>query len=535
MIQGNMDILAVPEPGCSLMPTAGIALFPAANRARAAPGTRDGNGLVNRSWKRNAVWTFAALLLTAALGCGDRGNGAASRLLAYDQIVLVTLDTLRADHLGAYGYPRKASPFIDGLAERGVVFERAYAAISTTGPSHATIFTGLYPLQHRVQKNGQGLPDAFVTLAEILSTHGFATAAFVSSRASLRSGHLNRGFRTYDEPRKVAGVPYRPADETIDTAIAWLEGRSDDGPLFVWVHLFDAHLPRQAPLAHLLTVASGTKDEKRTMMRFLVEEHHLPLSYFGNDADAMLQAVDEYDAELAFADTELSRFYEAVSRRDVGGRTLWIITSDHGEGLGNHHWMHHGKQIYEEQMWVPLIFHASDGSLPPRRVPGIVEHVDLLPTIASLTGTGDRLDEQFLPIQGRSLVPLLAGEMAAGASPRTAFVQRRVYDSKPEIEAQIRADPEQMRTTRYEPGRKYGLVERRWKYVHRTRGRDELFDLQRDPYETRNLVTEHPERAREMKARLLARAKALREGAALEPHPVDAETAELLEELGYGR
>ena len=97
----------------------------------------------------------------------------------------------------------------------------------------------------------------------------------------------------------------------------------------------------------------------------------------------------------------------------------------------------------------------------------------------------------------------------------------------------IRADPEQMRTMRYEPGRKYGLVERRWKYVHRTQGRDELFDLQGDPYETHNLVTERPERAREMKARLLARVKTLREGAVLEPDPADAETAELLEELGY--
>jgi arylsulfatase A-like enzyme len=491
------------------------------------------NGVVGRRCERNTVWALAALLIAAALGCGDRGNGAAARPLAYDHVVLVTLDTLRADHLGAYGYPRKVSPFIDELAERGVVFERAYAAMSTTGPSHATMFTGLYPLQHRVQKNGQGLPDAFVTLAEMLSDRGFDTAAFVSSRASLRSGHLDRGFRVYDEPRRAVAVPYRPADETVDAAVAWLEGRSDGGPLFVWVHLFDAHLPRQAPLAHLRAVASGTEEERRAVQRFLIEGHRVPPSYFGNDPDAMLQAIDEYDAEISFVDTELSRFHEAVSRRDFGERTLWIITSDHGEGLGNHHWMLHGKQIYDEQVRVPLIFHASDGSLPPRRAPGIVEQVDLLPTIASLTGIGDRLGEQFLPIQGRSLAPILAGEVAAGVSPRTAFVQRRVYAANPGAEARIRADPEQMRKIRYEPGEKYGLVERRWKYVHRTRGRDELFDLRGDPYETRNLVAEHSERAREMKARLLARVNALREGPTLEPDPVDAETAELLEELGY--
>jgi arylsulfatase A-like enzyme len=397
------------------------------------------------------------------------------------------------------------------------------------------MFTGLYPLQHRVQKNGQGLPDPFVTLAEILSDGGFTTAAFVSSRASLRSGHLDRGFRTYDEPRKAVDDPYRPAEETIDAAIAWLAGHRDSGHLFVWLHLFDPHKPWQAPLAHLRAVASGSEADKQRVMRFLVEEHHIPIAYFGNDANALLQTIDEYDAELSFVDTELARFHAAVSRRDFAARTLWIITSDHGQGLGNHHWMLHGKQIYDEQVRVPLIFYASDESLAPRRVPEIVEHVDLLPTIASLTGTANRLSEQFLPIQGRSLAPALAGEGAATVPPRAAFIQRRIYDPNPGAEARIREEPGEMRTIRYEPGEKYGLVERRWKYVHRTHGRDELFDLQEDPYETRNLVAEQPERAREMKERLLARVNALREAATLEPEPVDAETAELLEALGYAR
>jgi arylsulfatase A-like enzyme len=112
-------------------------------------------------------------------------------------------------------------------------------------------------------------------------------------------------------------------------------------------------------------------------------------------------------------------------------------------------------------------------------------------------------------------------------------VQRRIFASDSAAEARIRAHPRQLRAIRYEPGEKYGLVESRWKYVHRTRGRDELFDLEEDPYETRNLVAEHRERAQEMKARLLARVNALREGATFEPDPVDAETAELLEGLGY--
>ena len=194
----------------------------------------------------------AALLAAAALCCGgdpDAGPTSMSQSLAYDHIVFVTLDTLRADHLHTYGYPRNISPFIDGLAERGVVFERAYASISSTGPSHATMFTGLYPLQHRVQKNGQGLPNEFVTLAESLAARGFDTGAFVSSRASLRSGNLDRGFQVYDDPQRKTGAPYRPANETIDAAIDWLENRRDSGPYFLWLHLFDMHLPWRAPLA----------------------------------------------------------------------------------------------------------------------------------------------------------------------------------------------------------------------------------------------------------------------------------------------
>jgi arylsulfatase A-like enzyme len=195
--------------------------------------------------------------------------------------------------------------------------------------------------------------------------------------------------------------------------------------------------------------------------------------------------------------------------------------------------MFHGKNIYNEQVRVPLIFFTSDGSLSPRRLPGIVEHVDLLPTLVDLSGNTDLLPRQLMPVEGRSLAPLLLGAEAAGASERAAFVQRRTYSVAPPALGANPSSSEVLRASRYEPGEKFALVESGWKYIHRTEGGDELFDLKADPRETRNLVAEVPARAESMKAQLLGRVAALAAGVIREASPPDPETLELLETLGY--
>jgi arylsulfatase A-like enzyme len=471
-----------------------------------------------RRWTPGTAALLAASAALLLIGCGDRPV----RDLPFDRIVLVSIDTLRADHLGAYGYPRDTSPFLDELARKGVVFDRAYAATSTTAPSHATMFTSLYPAQHRLLQNGLRLRDNFLTLAELVSARGFATAGFVSTQVHFAASNLQQGFATLDEPRLRGGQHYRDADRTVDAARKWLSDLDAGSRFLLFVHLYDVHPPMRPPERHLEALALASREERRFLTHFLTQSHRVPLDFYGNSADDMLEAITDYDAELRFADAELRRLFEAFRALDLDRRTLWIITSDHGEGLGNHHWPHHGRHIYEEQVRVPLIFYSAEPPLEPRRVPGLVEHVDLLPTIASLVGDPDALAAQPRPVQGRSLAPVLYGH-PLDPTERAAFVQRRSFE--------VSDAPHARRRRGYELGSKYALVGPRWKYIYRTIGGDELYDLSADPYETQDLAARHPEQRAQMKARLLERVEEL--SADFEAERVDPQTIERLEELGY--
>lgn len=425
----------------------------------------------NRTLQRNATtpWALrlgallAAILISPNTGCGDPSARRPAPDLPFDRIVLVSIDTLRADHLGAYGYPRDTSPFLDQLARRGVVFERAYAAMSTTAPSHASIFTSLYPLQHRLLQNGLKLRDDFLTLAELVSDAGLTTAGFVSTEIHFSVSNLQQGFATLDEPSLSRGQHYRNAGETIDAVRQWLRGLESGARFFLFVHLYDVHTPMRPPPRHLAALAPASDEERRSLTRLLIRRHGVPLDFYENSPEAMLERITAYDAEIRFADAELRRLFEAFQALDLDRRALWIVTSDHGEGLGDHYWLGHGRHIYEEQVRVPLIFYSSEPALGPRRVSELVEHVDLLPTIASLVGHADALASQLRPVQGRSLAPILDGEPLA-PSERAAFVQRQPF--KP-------AYGQGAKPSRgYELGDKFALVEGRWKYIYRTIGGD---------------------------------------------------------------
>jgi arylsulfatase len=345
------------------------------------------------------------MLTSPATGCGDPSPHQPALDLPFDRIVLVSIDTLRADHLGSYGYPRDTSPFLDELARQGVVFERAYAAMSTTAPSHATIFTSLYPLQHRLLQNGLKLRDDFLTLAELVADRGFATAGFVSTEVHFAASNLQQGFATLDEPSLSRRQHYRDADETIDAARQWLRGLESDARFFLFVHLYDVHTPMRPPARHLGALSPASEEERRSLTRLLTQQHGIILAPYQGSAEAMLESVTAYDAEIRFADAELRRLFEAIQALGLGRKALWIITSDHGEGLGNHHWLGHSRYIYEEQVRVPLIFYSTEQLPEPRRVSELVEHVDLLPTIASLVGHSDALATQPVPSRGARWPP----------------------------------------------------------------------------------------------------------------------------------
>jgi arylsulfatase A-like enzyme len=464
---------------------------------------------------------FATALVIFA--CGRSADEPAEDLAAQSgprpvppvqRVVLVTIDTLRADHLSTYGYPIDTAPFLDSLADESVVFTRAFAHSSTTRPSHASILTALYPLQHRVQNNTDILDESFLTLAELLHGRGFRTAAFVSSISVHGESNLGQGFEIFEGPtehvwkRDKRKAPYRRADETTDLAIRWLESQATRGEFFLWVHYFDPHRPHQPPERHLDAVLPRDANEREDHVEFLETQHRLDVS------TVKLDDIFEYDAEIRFVDAELERLYRALDDRGLNDGAMWIITSDHGQGLGNHGWFGHHKNIYNEQIRAPLVVHFP-GHPRRDRVDEIVEHVDIVVTLADLLGAD--LDAQPAPIQGRSLVPLLRGE-ATGRHREYAFGERR------------RSDVVVKRSQ--EPGERYSLQNREYKYLWFSEGPDEFYRLTDDPYETRDLIDDDslPSKDR-LRETLLDLVTALRaEG---EAEVVSDEVRERLKALGY--
>jgi arylsulfatase A-like enzyme len=471
--------------------------------------------------------TLGAAVVAAAilqvLGC-QRQESAASAL---DRIVLVTIDTLRADHLGSYGYARPVSPFLDSLAERGIQFRRAYAHSGITQPSHASLFTSLYPLQHNVIRNGHRLDEGFLTLAEVLAGQGFTTAAFTSTDAHFEWGGLRQGFDHYDELHPKAGKRltikdkgpdelYRPASETVDAAVRWLRGVGAADRFFLWVHLFDPHRPFRAPFEFLNELSPKTAGQQREHVDFLRERHHLDT---GADGE-LQQRILLYDAEIAFVDRELERLFAQLEQRRLNARSLWIVTSDHGQGLLNHGYFGHTKQIYNVQLHVPLIFYFDSethaGTLVEDRV---VEHVDIMPTLTELIGAPDALDGQLLPIQGQSLVPLIRGR-GDGYTKRFAFAQTNLDRHKGRTRSALITEKN-----------KFALQTLESKYMLYTAGDDEFYDLRSDPYETRNLIDEPSSERDELRATLESLLSLLDNKAA--PLLVDEEALEKLKALGY--
>ena len=388
-----------------------------------------------------------------------------------NRIVLVTLDTLRADHMSVYGHPIQTTPFFDSLAAQGALFRRAYSHSATTKPSHASMFTSLYAMQHGVVRNGLVLDEAFQTLAEMLSGAGYRTAAFVSVDVPL-SGNLNQGFATWDQFQldKEAGrkSQYRPAAETVDAALAWLDTTDPSEKVFLWIHVYDPHRPMTPPQEHMDRVLQMIDE-------IGVEEYDAVLKGRGIPTDGSSYAeVLEYDAEVLYADAEIGRLFNHMQETGLGEDAMWIITGDHGQGLGAHEWFGHSKQIYNAQLHVPLLLWFSDVR-QPIEVMQIVEHVDLLPTVAELVGV---TTEQIMPVQGRSLVPYLNGGHPSDPK-RFTFAERSRY---------AEASKRRREKGNYEPGSRYALQDLRFKYQLFTEGEDEFYDLEADPYEMNNLI-----------------------------------------------
>ena len=377
-------------------------------------------------WRTHANWrrrcAFAAALFGWAflLGCGS-GTGA-------ERVVLVTIDTLRADHVSCYGAEGRYTPNIDALAERGVRFETAIAPTPLTLPSHASLMTGLDPPRHGVRNNSTfRLPEEIPTLAERLQGEGFSTAAFIAAAVLDRQYGLARGFDFYDDRmslRRAAddrGFAERRASRVVDAAIDWLDGAPNR--FFLWVHLYDPHSGYDAP------------------RRFRDQFPKSP-----------------YAAEVFFADHHLGRLLEAVATRWGDGRTLTVVTSDHGESLGEHGEHSHGYSVYDATQRVPLVM--SGAGIPTGLVvPRLVRLVDVAPTILALVGV-----EALSSSDGADLAPLIE---AGQEGDRLAYIETLA----PQIDLA------------WSP--LLGVRSNHLKYIRAPR--PELYDVNNDPDETRNL------------------------------------------------
>ena len=456
------------------------------------------------------------------------------------KIILITIDTLRTDHLSCYGYIQNTSPFLDEIAKQGILFKNAFAAIATTVPSHTSLFTSLYPLQHKVLKNGHKLDDSFLTMAEMFHQMGYKTAGIVSTVGHFKAGNLNQGFDYFYKPEEelaLNGDVYQQAEKTINVAIKWLDTVKADEKFLLWIHLYDPHTPLKPHPDDYERLANALNP--RQHIAFLSEKQKVNLDFFYNSQEEMLHKIRLYDAEIHYTDNEIKRFYNYYQTKVKKENSLWVITADHGEGLGNHNWWGHGKHIYNEQLRIPLIFHFSSGGGGKEKaidqivenvnsgkvVEQLVENVDILPTILDLMNVSAKFS---YTIQGKSLLHLMLPQKDRIEHKTYAFSERRVFSTK--------KNPKKInpKKTRFEAGNKYALQSKEYKYIYWTEGPDEFFDLRVDPYEINNLINSGSQQERDLRATLLKKINESQQDAGTEqPLTVDKKAIKQLKSLGY--
>jgi choline-sulfatase len=460
---------------------------------RPAPASPQGVAEPQQRSSRRWYWSAAglALLMLAtgawwfthrpALEPGRPALKTLEPLSPADQLnlVVITLDTTRADHISAYGSTRVRTPAIDALAHDGVLFEAAMTAAPLTLPAHSSIFTGKFPPEHGARDNGGFFlsPDQ-TTLAEVLKTRGFRTGGFIAAYVLDHKWGIDQGFEKYDDdlgatnPRgRSMDAIQRPGNEVLDRALPWIDSVKQDR-FFAWIHLYDPHAPYEPP-------------------------EPFASEYKGRP----------YRGEIAFTDSLVGRVIEHLRAASLLDSTVIVVMGDHGESLGDHGEDAHGFFVYESATHVPFIIRAPFGKLRGRRVADPVRLVDMMPTALTLLG----LDPPK-GMSGASLLPLMTGEKA---------------------ELGLEGYAEAMY-----PLHHYGWSDlraiRSGRYKAIAAPRPELYDLQEDPGETTNLFATRPALGEQMVARVRQMDETFRKVApAATEVDVDPEVRARLAALGY--
>jgi arylsulfatase A-like enzyme len=394
------------------------------------------------------VLGLGLLASTSLVSCGGPRDGEPS-----PHVILYLIDALRADHLGVYGYERRTSPVMDGLAAEAVLFENAYVQTSWTKPSVGSLFTGLFASRHGAIDRGQSLRGDVPTLAELFQANGYETVAFLTNPNVLPIFGFGRGFdHVFDiESRRLSAR----AEDVHEAIFEFLDSWSGK-PLFVYVHTRDPHRPYDPP------------PEYRQLFK--------PRD--GRARTPEQKALDFYDGEIHYSDEQLGLLLEDLTRRGILQRSLFVLLSDHGEEFLDHGGISHGKTLFEEVLRVPLVVRLPEGARAGARVKRPVRIMDLLPTVAGFAGLEAPQD-----IDARSFLPLLVGEDEESVPPPLMYAE---LNSSGHVITSLTVD---------------GAKVIRRRLPEEQRG-DQLFDLKDDPGELENLAEVRPDLADRLRQQL---------------------------------
>ncbi len=460
--------------------------------------------------RTRSVVLASVLALCAAVGCAPGRS-------TPPNVVVILVDTLRADRLGAYGNARGLTPFLDALAARGVVYRRAYAAGSWTQPSVASLFTSRFQSQHGVVLASAEVDEDEVTLAEVLHQHGYATGAFSANALIAKRFGYGQGF---DEYVALWGRPedmhakYR-AEDMNALAVQWLEKRNVAAgtPFFLYVHYLEPHTPYSPPAAMLdRTVVGRAHPDVGDVSKWLNWGN-----YGHPNPEQLRDIVDVYDAEVASVDAGIRALCDSLERMGVLDDTILVVTADHGEAFLEHGVMGHGNTLYEEAIHVPLLLVPAGGTKHVD-VDAPVSLLDVAPTVLDLLGLA--APEAF---EGRSILPDATRPRRwfdDGPEPRRAAADRPVFSEH--------IIPESKATARLRPHER-AVITKDAKVIVGVAGERESFDLAVDPGEHTPLpdarVTALAETLEAFRARVAV--------ASHDTPQVDPELRQRLQALGY--
>ncbi len=474
--------------------------------------------LSNRLAALSLLASTAIAMLVVAVSCGGRSP--------QRPVILISVDTLRADALGIFGGTAVPTPHMDRLGREGAIFASTFAPVPRTTQAVATILSGLHPLTHGSDGLGMALAPEVPTLAEVLSERGFATAAFVTNVNLAPGLGYEQGFDLYSNPEsrwKANSAPSLTAE-----AIAWLEGRDEDRPFFLWVHYLDPHWPytpadEWRELADPGFVAPFSIDERQ-------ERREVTKGQVIYQADQimeprMIEHVRRlYFAEIAATDAAIGRLLAHLEKTGLLDESIVVFTADHGEALGEHrYWFAHGEYLYEDTLRVPWIIRAP-GLVPAgTQVKGVSVLEDLTPTVLGLAGI--TVTEIF---DGLDLASMLKGGGQPEIAPRTLVHLgdwRHIHPENPRHALQGR---EGRWTAVREAGRKLIRVP-----TGPGTFEEELYDYVADPRESANLAAAEPALVDGLRVRLEQAAAAYRPRADVAAEEPDSDTLDALRSLGY--